>query len=41
MRRLMYRAKRPVFLILDGHSMHKSRLVRECEQSYEGKLQPV
>lgn len=38
MRRLMYRAKRPVFLVLDGHPMHKSRLVRECEQSYAGKL---
>jgi len=38
MRRLMYRAKRPVFLILDGHPMHKSRLVKECEKSYAGKL---
>ena len=24
MRRLMYRAKRPVFLILDGHPMHSA-----------------
>jgi transposase len=38
MRRLMYRARRPVFLILDGHSMHRSRLVKQCEQSYGGKL---
>ena len=38
MRRLMYRAKRPVFPILDGHPMHKSRLVKQCEQSYGGKL---
>ncbi len=38
MRRLMYRARRPVFLILDGHSTHRSRLVKECEQSYGGKL---
>ena len=38
LRRLMQRAKRPVFLILDGHPMHKSKLVRECEQSYGGKL---
>jgi transposase len=38
MGRLMYRAKRPVFLILDGHPMHKSRLVKQCEESYHGKL---
>jgi transposase len=38
MRRLMYRARRPVFLILDGHSMHRSRLVKQCEQSYGGRL---
>jgi len=37
-RRLMYRARRPIFLILDGHPMHKSKLVKECEQSYGGKL---
>jgi len=37
-RRLMHRSRRPVFLILDGHSMHRSRLVRQCEQSYGGKL---
>jgi transposase len=38
LRRLMYRAKRPVFLILDGHPMHKSKLVKRYEQSYGGKL---
>jgi len=38
MRRLMHRAKRPIFLILDGHPMHKSRLVKQCEQSFGGKL---
>lgn len=38
MRRLMHGAKRPVFLILDGHPMHKSAMVRKCEQSYGGKL---
>lgn len=37
-RRLMYRARRPVFLILDGHPMHKSKLVRQCEASYDGRL---
>jgi len=38
MRRLLHGAKRPVFLILDGHPMHKSKRVRECEQRYGGKL---
>jgi transposase len=38
MQRLMHRAKHPVFLILDGHPMHKSKLVKRCEQSYGGKL---
>jgi transposase len=37
-RRLMYRAKRPIFLILDGHPMHKSKLVQQCEASYDGRL---
>lgn len=37
-RRLMYRAKRPVFLILDGHPLHKSRLVAQCVKSYSGNL---
>jgi transposase len=37
-RRLMHGARRPVFLILDGHPMHKARLVQECGASYKGKL---
>jgi transposase len=37
-RRLMHGAKRPIFLILDGHPMHKSRRVRQCVAGYEGKL---
>jgi transposase len=37
-RRLMHGARRPVFLILDGHPMHKARLVQECVASYKGKL---
>jgi hypothetical protein len=31
-RRLMYRAKRPVWLILDGHPMHKSKLVSSASK---------
>jgi transposase len=38
-RRLMHGAKRPIFLILDGHAMHKSRVVKQCVASYAGKLE--
>lgn len=37
--RLMDRARRPVFLILDGHPMHKSKRVSECVAQFGGKLQ--
>jgi transposase len=36
--RLMYNAENPVFLIWDGHPTHRSSMVREYIQSYEGKL---
>lgn len=36
--RLVYKASRPIFLVLDGHSAHKSRLVREYLNSLGGKL---
>lgn len=38
LRRLMHGARRPIFLILDGHPMHKAKLVRECVAEYGGKL---
>ena len=38
LRRLMHRARRPIFLILDGHPMHKAKLVAECVAQYEGRL---
>ena len=38
LRRLMHGARRPVFLILDGHPMHKSKAVRDCEAEFEGRL---
>lgn len=38
LRRLMHNASRPVFLILDGHSIHRSRPVRDFLASQEGKL---
>lgn len=37
-RRLRYRARRPVYLILDGHPMHKARRVMDCVAEYAGKL---
>jgi transposase len=36
--RLMYQAPRPIFLVLDGHSAHRSRLVRDYVQSLGGRL---
>jgi hypothetical protein len=38
LRRLMHNASRPVYLILDGHSIHRSRPVRDFLASQEGKL---
>ena len=39
LRRLMHNAERSVFLVLDGHSIHRSRPVRDFVASQEGKLQ--
>jgi len=38
LRRLMHGARRPVFLILDGHPMHKAKMVTACVAQYGGKL---
>lgn len=37
--RLMYRARHPVILIVDGHPMHRAKKVKECVAQYNGKLQ--
>ena len=37
--RLMRGAQKPVFLIWDGYPTHRSRIVRECIDSFEGKLE--
>lgn len=37
--RLMHGRRRKVFLILDGHSMHKSKVVREHVASFGGRLE--
>jgi len=39
LKRLMHRAQHPVFLIWDGHPIHKSKKVRECIESYDGNLE--
>lgn len=39
LKRLMYNVKQPIFLIWDGHPTHKSKKVRECIESFEGKLE--
>ena len=38
LRRLMHNASQPVFLILDGHSIHRSRPVRDFVASQDGRL---
>jgi len=39
LRKLMHDTERPVFLIWDGHPTHKSKKVRECVESFEGRLE--
>ena len=36
--RLMAGARRPVFLVLDGHPMHKSKIVAQKVKSFKGRL---
>ena len=38
LKRLLYKANRPIFLIVDNHSVHRSQAVREFVKSTEGKL---
>lgn len=38
LKRLMHNASRPIFLIVDGHPVHKSRAVRTYVASTQGKL---
>jgi transposase len=37
LKRLMHNAESPVFLIWDGHPTHRSKIVHECIDSFEGK----
>jgi transposase len=36
--RLLHDADRPVFLVIDGHSIHKARIVREFVEAQAGRL---
>jgi len=38
LRRIMHNQRRPVFLILDGHSIYKAKVVRDYVESTKGKL---
>jgi len=37
--KLMHNAENPIFLIWDGHPTHRSKKVKECINSFEGKLE--
>lgn len=37
--RIMVGSRHPIFLILDGHPMHKSSIVRKKVESFKGRLQ--
>ena len=38
LKRLMQDAKRPIFLIVDGHPIHRAKLVRDCVLTQQGRL---
>jgi len=38
LRRLLYRAERPIFLIVDGHPVHKAKMVDKFLAKHEGEL---
>lgn len=40
-KRLMVNAKRPIFLVVDGHPIHKAKLVREYVDQQNGKLRLI
>jgi transposase len=38
LKRLLMGAKRPIFLVVDGHAIHKAKLVRDFVQAQAGRL---
>lgn len=39
LKRLMHNAENPIFLIWDGHPTHRSKKVKQCVDSFGGKLE--
>jgi len=39
LKKLMHGSENPIFLIWDGHPTHKSKKVRECIESFDGRLE--
>ena len=39
LKRLLFKQDKPVFLVVDGHPVHKSKRVKEFVESTKGKLQ--
>ena len=39
LKRLMHNAQNPIFLVWDGHPVHRSKKVKECIESFNGKLE--
>jgi hypothetical protein len=39
LKRLIHGQEQPIFLIVDGHPVHKSKMVKKFVESVEGKLQ--
>lgn len=38
LKRLMHNAEKPIFLIWDGHPIHRAGKVKKCVESFDGKL---
>ena len=41
LKRLMVNAERPIFLVVDGHPVHKAKLVRDYVEQQNGKLRLI
>jgi transposase len=39
LKRLVHRTERPIFLIVDGHPVHRSAKIRKLAESHKGKLE--
>ena len=41
LRRLLVNAERPIYLVLDGHPVHRSKKVRDFVEAQDGQAQAV